>query len=82
MVKRNEPAYLITFLVFLVREGESGPDGKIAMSVEHRLLQDVIYSPSYSKEVRPALHDQDVLRVWFSLKLVQIVDVVSYQDLF
>jgi len=45
------------------------------MSVEHRLLQDVIYSPSYSKEVRPALHDQDVLRVWFSLKLVQIVDV-------
>lgn len=67
--------------MFLVREGEYGPDRKIAMSVEHRLLQDLIYNPSYSREVRPALRNDDVLKVAFSLKLVQIVDVVSYEEL-
>ena len=72
---------LMVFLMFLVREGEYGPDGKIAMSVEHRLLQDLIYNPSYSREVRPALRNEDVLKVAFSLKLVQIVDVVSYEEL-
>ena len=67
-------------LLVSVKEGERGADGKIAMTVEHRLLQDLIYSESYSREVRPALHDNEVLRVAFSLSLVQIVDVVSYED--
>ena len=54
-----------------------GPDGKIAKSAEHRLLQNLIYSSSYNREVRPVLNDDDVMRVTFTLKLVQIVDVVS-----
>ena len=63
----------------LVKVGEKGPDEKIAKTVEHRLLQDLIYSKSYSREVRPALHNSDVLRVQFSMSLVQIVDVVSFK---
>ena len=47
------------------------------MSAEHRLLQNVIYNPSYNKEVRPVINDDDVMKVEFTLKLVQIVDVVS-----
>ena len=62
-----------------VKVGEKGPDEKIAKTVEHRLLQDLIYSKSYSREVRPALHNSDVLRVQFSMSLVQIVDVVSFK---
>ncbi|XP_068725040.1 neuronal acetylcholine receptor subunit alpha-7-like isoform X1 [Montipora capricornis] len=58
-----------------VRKGAKGPDGKIAKSVEHRLLQDTVYSPSYNREVRPALRDEDVVNVGFSMTLVQIVDV-------
>lgn len=64
------------FLFLLVKPGEVGPDKKIAKSAEHRLLQDLIYSDSYNREVRPALVDKDVVKVAFSLKLVQIVDVV------
>ena len=80
--QRNNSAHrvLIILLLFSVKEGELGADNKIAMTVEHRLLQDLIYSESYSREVRPALHDNEVLRVAFSLALVQIVDVVRYQD--
>ena len=63
----------------LVKVGEKGPDEKIAKTVEHRLLQDLIYSKSYSREVRPAVHNSDVLRVQFSMSLVQIVDVVSFK---
>ncbi|KAJ7339488.1 hypothetical protein OS493_005886 [Desmophyllum pertusum] len=59
-----------------VKPGEVGPDKKIAKSAEHRLLQDLIYSDSYNREVRPALVDKDVVKIAFSLKLVQIVDVV------
>ena len=68
----------LCFCLVLVKPGEKGPDNKIAMSAEHRLLQDLIYSESYNKEVRPALHEKDVVKVSFSLSLVQIVDVVSY----
>lgn len=64
------------FLFLLVKPGEVGPDKKIAKSAEHRLLQDLIYSDSYNREVRPALVDKDVVKIAFSLKLVQIVDVV------
>ena len=67
--------------VVSVQEGENGPDGKIAKSVEHRLLQDTVYSPSYNREVRPALRDSDVVKVALSMKLVQIVDVVSCDEL-
>lgn len=63
--------------MFSAQKGERGPDDKIAKSTEHLLLQDLIYTKSYNREVRPALHDKDVLRVTFTLKLVQIVDVVS-----
>ena len=66
------------FCLVLVKPGEKGPDNKIAKSAEHRLLQDLIYSDSYNREVRPVLHDKDVVKVSFSLSLVQIVDVVSY----
>ena len=64
------------FFTILVKEGAQGPDGKIAKSVEHRLLQDTVYSPSYNREVRPALNETDVVNVGFSMTLVQIVDVV------
>ena len=47
------------------------------MTTEHRLLQDIIYTDSYNREVRPALRDSDVVTVLFGVKLVQIVDVVS-----
>lgn len=47
------------------------------MTTEHRLLQDIIYTDSYNREVRPALRDGDVVTVRFEVKLVQIVDVVS-----
>lgn len=62
-------------IYWTVKEGEQGPDGKIAKSVEHRLLQDTVYSPSYNREVRPALREKDVVNVGFSMTLVQIVDV-------
>lgn len=68
----------LCFRLVLVKLGEKGPDNKIAKSAEHRLLQDLIYSESYNREVRPALHEKDVVKVSFSLSLVQIVDVVSY----
>lgn len=57
--------------------GQRGPDKKIAKIAEHRLLQDIIYTDSYNREVRPALRDSDVVTVLFEVKLVQIVDVVS-----
>lgn len=47
------------------------------MSAEHRLLQNLIYTSDYNKEVRPVINDDDVMKVVFTLKLVQIVDVVS-----
>lgn len=67
---------ILIYFTILVKEGEQGPDGKIAKSVEHRLLQDTVYSPSYNREVRPALRETDVVNVGFSMTLVQIVDVV------
>ena len=75
--QQNNSEQKLSFL--LVKVGEEGPDEKIAKTVEHRLLQDLIYSKSYSREVRPALHNSDVLRVQFSMSLVQIVDVVSFK---
>ncbi|XP_048587538.1 neuronal acetylcholine receptor subunit alpha-7 isoform X2 [Nematostella vectensis] len=54
---------------------EVGPDGKVAMSAEHRLLQDVLYHNDYDKEVRPVMNNHEQLKVYFALKLVQIVDV-------
>ena len=54
-----------------------GPDGKIPRSKEHELLQDLIYTENYDNKVRPVLENGDILTVNFTLKLVQIVDVVS-----
>ena len=53
-----------------------GPDGKVATSTEHRLLQDIIYTSAYDREVRPVVTYEDQLKILFQLKLVQIVDVV------
>ena len=73
--------FLSSLLTFLVRIGERGPDDKTAKTVEHRLLQDTVYSSSYNREVRPVLKETDVVNVSFSMTLVQIVDVVSYAKL-